>query len=77
MRPIPRKKRRGILNVSYTALHSLLELPEEAKILRVTELDHGTTEIVSIFVESPYLEESTEGAVLPVIRLHDLGGFDE
>ena len=70
-------KRRGILNVSYSALHDLLELPEEAKILRVAELNPGGTDMVSLIVESKYLDETYEGAVLPIIRIHDLGGFDE
>jgi hypothetical protein len=71
------RKRRGILNVSYAALHNLLELPEEAKILRVTELHPGGTDTVSLIIESKYLDETVEGGVLPVIRIHDLGGFDE
>lgn len=71
-----RNKRIGIINVAYSALHSLLELPEEATILKVAGAWNGM-EVVSLIVESPYLSEIEEGMILPVIRTHDLGGFDE
>ena len=71
-----RNKRRGIINVAYSALHNLLELPEEATILKIAELDNGV-DVVSLLVESPYLDEIEEGMILPVVRIHDLGGYDE
>jgi hypothetical protein len=74
--PIRRVKRAGILSYTPEAMKKILDIPDECNIMHVlSDINRGG--IVQIVVESPYLNEVDEGAMIPVVTLSQVTGYDE
>lgn len=75
MYQMPQRKM-GMLRISYEYLHKLLDMPEDARIIRVGQgsfNDHGSFGIV---IESPLMPTIIEGATIPNVTIEEIKGWD-
>jgi hypothetical protein len=71
-----RGRRRGIMTFTSDAMKSMLNLPAECNLLHVVS-DYNKNGIVTVVVESPYLDEVIEGSILPEVTISQITGYDE
>ena len=70
-----RNRKVGRLDVTFELLHQLLNLPNNAKIISVWH--ESDKDYCSISIESPYIKETSEGEMLPIITIKQLSGWDD
>ena len=69
-------KRLGILKISVEYMEDLLGLHDKIHIKKCY-MDHDDPWTIRMVVESPYLEELPEGALIPTVTKEQLEGYDE
>jgi hypothetical protein len=79
-RPLPKRnmnrRQQGILKVSMEAMECLLDLPLDSHI-KHARVDPEKFGVIDIVVESPNLCEVAEGAMIPIVSLKEIRGWDE